>query len=949
MKIKDNNFFESQINFQNRVPLSKQKKDFITFVVICILTVNFSIFFTILEQRSSEDERIQELFNIDYQNSFSSQIEICSSKFHTNTMILEFFCFVPKGSEKVWVKLNNSEWIPLLKQENFILQSKEPFQNASQYSIELKCDTKSFEFTTKIYKQDLPTIQIFSSNPKKIISNESEECHFIFQANSTVFKETGYFCREIIGTIRNRNSGNGFSIELNQHESLLDMRKDDDWVLIPNRNYFNALRTKFAMDLFNSLSQLDPMCIAPKSEPVEIFLNGYYLGVYLLTEKIDRKLFNLPDNPAEISEENSVENPIENLAKKSVIFKLEDWQGDFFHATSQGNDKWEQIYPKSYPFDDEYLRLEEFIQTSSDEMFFNEISGIFSFVNYTQLMDFILFDIISGHNSIEGYKYYLVQNEFTQSQFCFIPWDFDMSWGFTNSFMLSPDYWLNQDSSNIQFIRWNKLIQRILYPQNTSLNTQFLTDLSLRWVSIRNSIWTSEYIQDSLTSLFNQMSNSMLRQNKSEVINLMYTQMSDWIDVRLPLMDQKNWSHNNDALKNISTSNLPSISLTYSAIISKESYVQCNFEMFNSTFDNNVLSMKSKIKIRGRSASTFPKKGYRIELDKKESLLGMRFDDDWSLFGMNSDFPRMRLKISMDLWRGLQSNSSTATLPQSEYVNLVINGVYQGLYLLAEKNDPKLYNLDDPQPNINSSLIFQAITWSSFREYKNYCWEQDFPDIEDGNIIDEILTDLIAFVSDSPDEIFYNETFGVYSIFNKQNLIDYYLYNVFIGHLDFWGKNYYIIRNTAPNQFFFNPWDFDGTFGQWGWWLGELNETEGAIGWFGDDIPGLHILRQSRIYNRLLENSAFSHEIKLRWKDLRTRLWTEQYFQNMYNSNYNKISPVLALDLQLWKPTTVDTELPFEWPNFVLYSTETFVLNTYLEHLQRYFPQMLSIMDDYCA
>ena len=155
-------------------------------------------------------------------------------------------------------------------------------------------------------------------------------------------------------------------------------------------------------------------------------------------------------------------------------------------------------------------------------------------------------------------------------------------------------------------------------------------------------------------------------------------------------------------------------------------------------------------------------------MSQQKSLLGLREDDDWILFAMYMDYPRMRIKICLELWRGLEPFNPTAILPRSKYVTLYLNGEFQGLYLLAEKNDRRLFGLDDAQNNIDSSLIFQYRYPDPFGIYRSENWEQDWPN-EDENIyiMDEIMTDLVFFIHYSSDELFFNPVNGIFAKFDK--------------------------------------------------------------------------------------------------------------------------------------------------------------------------------------
>jgi hypothetical protein len=230
--------------------------------------------------------------------------------------------------------------------------------------------------------------------------------------------------------------------------------------------------------------------------------------------------------------------------------------------------------------------------------------------------------------------------------------------------------------------------------------------------------------------------------------------------------------------------------------LNTDDYINCTFELECNDDSERILPLKSRIRIRGSGSkggvNRWPKKGYRLELSQQKSLLGMRKDDDWILFALYTDYPRTRIKLSMDIWRTLEPTNPTAILPKSKYVTLYLNSEFQGLYLIAEKNDRKLFGLDDAQNNINSSLIIQARKYSYFTEYDTSQWEQYWPnEDEDIYIKDEIMADLIEFINNSDDDDFFDPKSGVYTIFDKQNLIDFYVYNYFILHEDFWWTNFF--------------------------------------------------------------------------------------------------------------------------------------------------------------
>lgn len=386
----------------------------------------------------------------------------------------------------------------------------------------------------------------------------------------------------------------------------------------------------------------------------------------------------------------------------------------------------------------------------------------------------------------------------------------------------------------------------------------------------------------------------------------------------------------------IELSKFPSINIATDDEIKFGEYIDCTVEV-DPKDGSEVKTLNGRIKIRGHTNAKdkIPKKEYRLELNQRKSLLGMREDDDWLLLAMYFDFPRMRVKMSFDLWRSLYPFDQTAILPASEYIALYLDGSLQGLYLLTEEIDRRLLGFGEPQNNNLSSLLFQLQRSEDLTSYYRSVWDQDWPNEDEGYyIIDKILPDLINLISGTSDDEFFDSETGIYSKFNKLNLIDFLIFNYFINHKDFWDTNYYIARDTAPNKFFLVPWDFDGSFGQRGWVIFSPNENGEA-----------NILKDNYLYKRLLNNEEFRQECSARWSFLRDILWTEEFLTDMLTEIYDDNKPLIELDTRKWKPQTVAHESMIV--NRYLHSTKDFNLEEYIDELYQFIPNRLEFCDNY--
>lgn len=113
----------------------------------------------------------------------------------------------------------------------------------------------------------------------------------------------------------------------------------------------------------------------------------------------------------------------------------------------------------------------------------------------------------------------------------------------------------------------------------------------------------------------------------------------------------------------------------------------------------DYVSVSCQTRVRGGTSRGFEKKGYKLVLDEKQSLLGMRKDDDWILAALYDDAGLIHNKFSYDVWREMASHNSVSKDDGTtmEYVELFCNDIYMGVYGLTERIDAKELSLGETQ------------------------------------------------------------------------------------------------------------------------------------------------------------------------------------------------------------------------------------------------------------
>lgn len=329
-------------------------------------------------------------------------------------------------------------------------------------------------------------------------------------------------------------------------------------------------------------------------------------------------------------------------------------------------------------------------------------------------------------------------------------------------------------------------------------------------------------------------------------------------------------------------------------------------------------------KYRGATAGNFSKKAFAIKLrdaygnNIDREFLGFRNDNNWILDAMVIDPASMRNRVSTDLWNDFSSapyhkaqEPKARTGTRGKFVEVLLNGVYHGLYCMTEKMDRKQLRLkksEEKQPGTTSDIIhgtlYKASQWSyevffgheiedisynfpsppgnvfnnSLRQETQNGFEIKYPDYEEQNIDWKPLENAINFVATSDD---YNFAQYFDNYFDRPALVDYYLLIELLLATDNHGKNMFYFNydqkaSLAAKRLGIAVWDLDGTWGIR--WDGKTNATN--YGRYTQLLPTLHFPTfldqyehgQLSYYYRLANNDYMDwhNELKTRYAQLRS-------------------------------------------------------------------------------
>jgi spore coat protein CotH len=362
-------------------------------------------------------------------------------------------------------------------------------------------------------------------------------------------------------------------------------------------------------------------------------------------------------------------------------------------------------------------------------------------------------------------------------------------------------------------------------------------------------------------------------------------------------------------------SNLPMITLTSIEEIKDEPKTDGMFTLMSLIKD---IQTPMGIEIRGGSSQAFDKKAYAIELKKdnnscknsnKKKLLDLRKDDDWLLDATYRDTTFSRNIVGHDIFNQMRdhahsvgpSNKGQAAI-KGRLAEVILNGEYNGLYMLEEAVDRKLLELssidvkendcnkywdevdwDDPK---NGSVLYKGVNhdanflatcaydyygYCEAGEEKRYLWqgfEQKYPKLSEYDRRDP-LVELVDFIIHSSNIEFIQK---IGSKIDIDNLVDYFLAMMIGNTSDVITKNQYLAR-SEEGKFFFIPWDWDASFGIQ--WTGKKNDT-----WDKWSIEGNGLIK--KLYNNT--ETGFNNKLKERWDTLRESILSNQTIKDKFAS-----------------------------------------------------------------
>jgi hypothetical protein len=347
----------------------------------------------------------------------------------------------------------------------------------------------------------------------------------------------------------------------------------------------------------------------------------------------------------------------------------------------------------------------------------------------------------------------------------------------------------------------------------------------------------------------------------------------------------------------------------------------------------NNYSGKITIEIRGSSSQSFPQKSYGFTTvlnsgqDFNTNLLGMPSEHDWILYAPYTDKTLVRNVLTYRL-----ANEMGLYAPRTRFCELVIDNVYQGVYVLMEKikrddrrvNISKLTPQDITSDQLTGGYIVKidkttgnggAGWYSSYvsPNNTNYPYFQyHYPESDDITPEQQhYIHTYFHHFEDTLNAPFYADPLQGYAKFiNVNSFIDFLILNEISRNVDGYRLSsfFYKDRDSTGGKITAGPvWDFNLA-----WWNADYCEGYNTSGW-AYQFPqycGGDGFQPPFWWDRLMQDDNFTNKLHCRWNYLRETILATSRLNNIVEGYADTLTSAQARHFTEWPILGT-----YVWPN----------------------------------
>ena len=383
----------------------------------------------------------------------------------------------------------------------------------------------------------------------------------------------------------------------------------------------------------------------------------------------------------------------------------------------------------------------------------------------------------------------------------------------------------------------------------------------------------------------------------------------------------------------------------YMGIINNASGVN-NIEDVYNGYDGHIT-----IERRGNSSQWNDKRPYRFETvdengeNNNVSLLGMPEENDWVLYAPWQDKSMIRNILAYQL-----SNDIGRYAPKTKFIELYLNGNYEGVYVLMEKIKRDNNRVDISKLN-SDEISGDDVTGGYILKFDWYytgdqiggfqsnidgmVYNYHYP--KPGDIVPEQENYIIEYIDNFENimtmDNYADPILGYPSTMNVESFVDFILLQEMAKNVDAYRLSTYIYKDkeSIDDRLTAGPiWDFNHGYGNCDYgqtwevenWLLEYN-PEG-----GDQM--------SFWWELLWQDENFQAKVSERYTDLRSNVFSEDHINGIIDSLVYVLGDAVARNFTKWPILGT-----YVWPNYFIFDT----FQQEIEYLKSWTSDRLGWMD----
>mgnify|MGYP003301097419 CR=1 FL=1 len=344
-----------------------------------------------------------------------------------------------------------------------------------RFSLYWVRDNICFEYN--VYFTGMPVMWMITESVDELeVSHGTVEIYDPYHSNLQVQKSACNWHRRGATTLQYEKSSYRLTLT-EQKLSLLGMRKDDDWMMHALYDDDGLIHNKLSYEVWQKIASTNnvPNDEGISMEYVEVFKDGYYQGVYGISERIDEKEL--------------------GLNEKDILYKCkwdrEPTEDDFYsELTEEMTPSFEWKYPDNFQMENwEPLRKWTDFYCMGE---LNDYESGKDLLNMQNAIDYNIFNLlICGMDNTMKNIYFWADYQ-GDGTYCFIkiPWDLNMTWG--NSWIDDITYKFNKYQEKTLNNQWGWTNDMdTLYQANPGEIGELL---KVRWQELRRDVLTKEVL-----------------------------------------------------------------------------------------------------------------------------------------------------------------------------------------------------------------------------------------------------------------------------------------------------------------------------------------------------------------------------------------------------------------------------------------------------------------------